>query len=266
MQLLHIYPHNIARIQNLIMGERNGFLLCQRGEIKLIIEGREHVVRPHSLCILPAFIQLSVPAYSDDLEAIVAISDDDFVLTGMKGLNDAQSIVDMRFHPLLQLEADQQQRVEELIAIGERRMQLNTVHAKLVVDALVQTVCYEIFDIYDTNYARAVTPQTRKDIVFHNFLTALYKHFREHRDVAFYAALQCLTPRYFSTLIHEQSGRTASDWIVLFVTLEAKHLLTISSLSVKEIAQRLNFPTQSFFCRYFKQYAGCTPLQYRNEV
>ena len=35
--------------------------------------------------------------------------------------------------------------------------------------------------------------------------------------------------------------------------------------SIKEIATKLNFPTQSFFGKYFKQYVGISPKEYRNK-
>lgn len=33
--------------------------------------------------------------------------------------------------------------------------------------------------------------------------------------------------------------------------------------SVKEIAQAMNFPNQSFMGKYFKQHTGLSPLKYR---
>ncbi|WP_368350508.1 helix-turn-helix domain-containing protein, partial [Parabacteroides merdae] len=44
---------------------------------------------------------------------------------------------------------------------------------------------------------------------------------------------------------------------------EAKQLLESSNLSIKEVAAQLNFPTQSFFGKYFKQYVGMSPKEYR---
>ena len=35
------------------------------------------------------------------------------------------------------------------------------------------------------------------------------------------------------------------------------------SLSLKEIADRYNFPDQSFFGRYFKKHTGMSPKEYR---
>ena len=50
-----------------------------------------------------------------------------------------------------------------------------------------------------------------------------------------------------------------------FIT-EAKYLLDNTDLSIKEIATKLNFPTQSFFGKYFKQYVGISPKEYRNKL
>ena len=46
-------------------------------------------------------------------------------------------------------------------------------------------------------------------------------------------------------------------------TEEAKRLLTSSSLSIGEIAERLGFSTTNYFIRFFKKHAGCTPNEMR---
>lgn len=77
-------------------------------------------------------------------------------------------------------------------------------------------------------------------------MLSLYRFYRKERDVTFYAGLQHLSPRYFSTIVKEKSGSSASQWIIQMVITEAKQLLETSDLSIKEIATQLNFPTQSF--------------------
>lgn len=96
-------------------------------------------------------------------------------------------------------------------------------------------------------------------------MLALFRLYRKERDVAYYAKMQHITPRYFSTIIKEKSGNSALQWIVQMVITEAKQLLEGSDLSIKEIANQLNFPTQSFFGKYFKQYVGISPKEYRKD-
>ena len=59
------------------------------------------------------------------------------------------------------------------------------------------------------------------------------------------------------------SGKTVSEWISKAVITEAKVLLKDTGAPVADISETLNFPTDSFFCRFFKKETGMTPTQYR---
>jgi AraC-like DNA-binding protein len=43
-------------------------------------------------------------------------------------------------------------------------------------------------------------------------------------------------------------------------------LLRNTDLTVKEISNRMGFPNSSFFCQYFREQAGITPIEYRNKI
>jgi AraC-like DNA-binding protein len=45
--------------------------------------------------------------------------------------------------------------------------------------------------------------------------------------------------------------------------LEARALLKSTDKSIGQISDELNFPSQSFFGKYFKRRTGSSPLQYR---
>jgi AraC-like DNA-binding protein len=47
------------------------------------------------------------------------------------------------------------------------------------------------------------------------------------------------------------------------VVYEAKRLLKYSGLSIRDIALKLNFASQSFFGKYFKQRVGVSPSRYK---
>ena len=96
---------------------------------------------------------------------------------------------------------------------------------------------------------------------FHNDLV---QHFREHRDVGFYAERACLSPKHFSTVVRQETGKSASYWIQHQVVVEAKMLLHIRhDLTVQAVADLLGFADQASFCRYFKRGTGLSPSQYR---
>lgn len=106
-------------------------------------------------------------------------------------------------------------------------------------------------------------PMNRKEQIFHDFLTLLEKFYTQERSISFYADRMCLTPKYLSTIIKDVSGKHGMQWIDEYVLLEAKALLRNSELSVKQVSDELNFPSQSMFGRFFKKMTGYSPKQYK---
>ena len=106
---------------------------------------------------------------------------------------------------------------------------------------------------------------TRHKKVFEMFIELVEKHHNKERSVGFYAYKLCISSKYLSQIIKNVSGYSAPDIINKYVILEAQHLLRHTELSVKEIADQLNFPNQSFFYKYFKAHTGCTPNFYRQQ-
>lgn len=266
VEILEIDSKSVKKQNSTICLEQNGFLLCRQGSIFLIMDERQYQVREGDLYVYPAFSQTSILSVSDDFQGMIGRADFDFVLSSLDSIADTQSHIYIRFHPLVSLTPTQYQCIEKLIEGICSRKAICTSLAPQVVAALVQAFCYEVIDVYITNSREEFKSkkQTRKDKVFQNFLVALHRNFRMHRDVSFYAEHLNLTPRYFSTLVHEVSGRTPLQWIVLFVITEAKQLLSNPKTSIKEVANKLNFSEQSFFRRYFKLYTGYSPSEYRS--
>lgn len=96
-------------------------------------------------------------------------------------------------------------------------------------------------------------------------MALLQQYNKRERNVSFYARQLNITPKYLSSVVKEVSGKTAARWIDESVILEAKALLKYSGLSIQEIAYQLNFSTQSFFGKYFKQHTGTSPSRYKRK-
>lgn len=108
-------------------------------------------------------------------------------------------------------------------------------------------------------------PSTRHKRVFESFVELVEKYHNTERSMGFYADKLCITPKYLSKIIKNVSGFSAPDIINKYVILEAQHLLRHTDMSIKEIADQLNFPNQSFFYKYFKVHTGQTPNAYRQQ-
>jgi AraC-like DNA-binding protein len=103
-----------------------------------------------------------------------------------------------------------------------------------------------------------------KNNIVERFIELVQEHYREERLIGFYADKLCITPKYLSKLVKENTGRSAGEWIERHVILEARAMLKSSDYTIQQIATSLNFPNQSFFGKYFKRATGLSPKQYRN--
>lgn len=102
--------------------------------------------------------------------------------------------------------------------------------------------------------------------IFERFITLVNEHSRTQRRLDFYADKLCITERYLGTVVRQASGVTAKEWVDRSVMSHAKVMLRHSPQQVAQIADELHFPNPSFFCKYFKRLAGCTPEEYRRQA
>jgi AraC-like DNA-binding protein len=107
--------------------------------------------------------------------------------------------------------------------------------------------------------------KTKHELLVETFLGHVRDHYKEQRGVEFYADKMCLTPKYLSKVIKENSGMSANDWVDNYVVLEAKALLKSTSMTIQQISDELNFPSQSFFGKYFKRLVGVPPSEYKGK-
>lgn len=72
-----------------------------------------------------------------------------------------------------------------------------------------------------------------------------------------------LCRRSVSVRFKRETGMTVPDYINAEKIKEAKYLLNYSEYSVAEIGSLLQYNSQSYFAKVFRQHCGCTPQQYR---
>lgn len=133
--------------------------------------------------------------------------------------------------------------------------------SKEVIYSMVSTVTHYYNQLFDD--CTSVSSPSHSNEIFNRFLRLVNLHGSKEHQLAFYAEKLCITSRYLGTVVLATSGVGAKEWIDRAVISTAKVLLRHSDKQISEIADELNFPNVSFFCKYFKRLTGSTPQQYR---
>ena len=99
-----------------------------------------------------------------------------------------------------------------------------------------------------------------------NFQQILDQQFIANRSVQHYAQYYGMTVDAFSKNIKRIFKKTPSKLIQERLVLEAKKLLHLSYLNIKEISAKLNFKDEFHFSRYFKKEVGLSLKVFRDKV
>ena len=108
----------------------------------------------------------------------------------------------------------------------------------------------------------SITKQSEE--IFISFYALLQKNYIEQHNIGFYADALNITTTYLSRIVKSVSGRTVVECIDEILAIEAGWLLKSTTLTVAQIADRLNFSTSAAFNKFFKRMRGCTPLSVRD--
>ncbi|AEV99676.1 AraC family transcriptional regulator [Niastella koreensis] len=108
--------------------------------------------------------------------------------------------------------------------------------------------------------------ENHNQIVIRNFEKLIDKHYLQLRLPKDYAELLCVTPSYLNSICKELLGLSAGNLIRNRIVLEAKRMLINLELTVTEIAYKLNFSDNSYFCKLFKNQEGVSPETFRKTL
>ena len=126
--------------------------------------------------------------------------------------------------------------------------------------AIVDNVCAIHYVIIPQQSSRA--GNSRGEEIFHRFKMLVSRNARTERKVDFYANRLCVSSHYLMSVIQRISGQSVMAWVEHAAMLQAKILLTTHNASLSSIAEDMNFPTVTAFCRWFKRIEGKTPGEF----
>jgi AraC family transcriptional activator of pobA len=132
--------------------------------------------------------------------------------------------------------------------------------------SILITLLYEVGSIYEKQHVMVKGKLNRKQELNVLFQDLVFHHYKEHRNVQYYADALCVSSKHLTETIKDVTGRTAGEWIDDAVILEAKVLLRNQEISIANIAYVIHFPDQSSFGKYFKKQTGSSPSDYRMAI
>lgn len=102
--------------------------------------------------------------------------------------------------------------------------------------------------------------------ILSRFLAYINQYFKQEHSVSFYAGKLHITANYLNIICKKNLNVSASSLIQDRLLLEAKRLLKVSDLPMKDIVYSLGFYDHANFSKFFKTKTGMTPSQFKDDV
>ncbi|MDE6632733.1 MAG: helix-turn-helix domain-containing protein [Muribaculaceae bacterium] len=205
---------------------------------------------------------LQLLSISPDFNASFIVMSKFFVEDIFMHINDMQNLSAMTRQPVVKIPLDILPKFESLYK------SLSLVSADVSNPQLIKALQHSIIAFYyryayrcfDFLHSTADSAARLSD----RFIKLVKAKFKTERFLEYYAEELGVTTKHLSRTVKAQTGYSAASWIERFLILEAKILLKSTNLTIQQISDNLNFPTQSFFGKYFKKNVGLSPKLYRN--
>ena len=150
------------------------------------------------------------------------------------------------------------------------KQRFDTAYQSEMLDLLADLAIYELLTHINKQIIPALNTTISvsvhsKDELLKRFTRLIQEHSSQQREVQWYASKLAITPKYLSSFVHQLTGKKAYDLINSAAIEYVKSELTDTTDDIKQIANRMNFSSVSFFCKYVQRYLGMTPLEYRRK-
>ena len=234
--------------------------------VTILYNNRELTLHEGDLYAYSPGFEVTVLSSSRDYGGICLLGDEHFTLslpTVRDAIRTAYFTVVELTSPVLPLKNDDFRRLRELMQMMIHYQQMGLPLSNDSLRMLYNIFLTDLSTVQQHSIREHRFPK-RVEEIFLGFLGLLPQHFAEHHDIGFYASELCITTTYLSRVVRQVSGgRTVVDYINQLLLMEATFLLRQTSLSIAQIADRLNFAETTTFARFFYRMKGMNPREFR---
>lgn len=242
--------------------------LCRSGKAQYSIDTREQTISAGDLLFISERHIVDNYKASPDFECLSIMLSTNFYHSFVQNVKNVSSLLLFSMNnPVVSLTPNEITVYTNYYKTIKEKMADTQHHFRVdVVKSLLLAMFYDMSNVIWRMDQNTSKTQSRADALFARFIRLLEQNFRTERRVGWYAQQLNITPKYLSEITKNVSKRTANEWIDDYVMLEIRVLLKNTTKSIKEIADELNFPNQSFLGKYFKEHMSVSPSVYRKSL
>ncbi len=265
MKVDFLYSTNFHAINAPELSHTCLHLICTKGEGSFVFNERCYHIMKNDLVVIPLPRGIKNLAAHPDMLVEWFAADNGYLQNLLPTNNySIGGSISLNQNPVISLTDEQAHHLlEDFHRLRERMNDRHLLFYQELMGSLCLTMMYDIFDPHAQRDAS--TPQTDRTAIIVKRLMQLLSAgtSRTQRDVGYYAERLNVSPKYLSATTKRVTGHSVTSYIDRFTIPILKELLNDDTLSLTQIADRMNFTSLSYFSRYCTKHLGQTPSEYR---
>lgn len=249
---------------------------CQQGRMELDVSGNHLVLHPGQVFLCPSGAYVDNVMVTPDFKFTVLCLTDRIIQSLLSTNVDIWNrAVYVRKENIIDSNSNKQESVARHFfailkaLIDNKEAPFRDEMVRTVLQLVLLGFCARQKEIEKTENTSTSYPNTRPSqasVQFKKFMELIRDEEIKHQPVYYYAEKMCISAKYLSHICKEVSGKSANDFIQMAVVEEITYYLRSTTLTVKEISNKLGFPNISFFGKYVKSHLGFSPNEYRKQL
>ncbi|GLU43605.1 AraC family transcriptional regulator [Allomuricauda sp. NBRC 101325] len=164
--------------------------------------------------------------------------------------------------PLFKLSPGIEKRTQAILEMIDELLGSHLNHKDDAILSLLNT--FFVYCDGQCNIKSVASNNNSKTNVVYNFKSLVNKHVLQYHEVAHYADLLNISPKYLNECVKEVLNVGSKSIIIEQLLMRSRHSLKFTSKTIKEISFELGFTSPDYFSYFFKTHTGTTPSALRN--
>ena len=260
---------NLGKMDTPLQLQHGYICICLNGQGEIRLNMNDQLLEKHKLLILFPQAIITLSNISDDFSFLYIRMSPEFMSEILFRFPPSfVGFIKERFYHQLPEEAFELFYKEYFKTLQARYNDRAHLCRREVIANILRNFFLDTYSKVKINESLMPSSRSRKNLLMEQFCELVIKNYSISREVSFYADKLFITPKYLSMILKELDvhNRSAKEWIDDHTITAIKLTLSTSNLSILEIANNMNFPSLSFFCKYFKSRTGMSPKNYRKRM
>ena len=243
-------------------------LLVERGEVDVTVNGRSYRLVEHDYLDILDGTLCRFSSVSSDAELYCMIVTMDFLVDSLRDVvpGPPNYLFKVVMNPIMRMNAaDASVMWRQMRMLDGAMSETAHYYRAEMIKLYFKSFILEFGNILFHEQGWQIPEQSlaKRDLLMSDFMNLVWEHFKEKREVSFYAKELCVSAKHLSRVVKSATGYTPHEIISREVMGLAMQLLRNEGIMVQQISDILHFADQAAFSKFFKKYMNMSPSEYR---